>query len=164
MSQPRSAKSVDYCTERSKRATRIICAIVAQPLSPRTSVFKLFRTKQSLPPTDIRNAPTSELRGTTLEGYHFAIRVERNAHGQALGLIGWFGSSQGGGRVELRREADGLWRDVQGRQAASVDDLLPPSVRRSAAWAAQWCEALPVDAMAEPAASASSAQPQAQES
>ena len=146
MSQPRSAKSVDYCTERSKRATRIICAIVAQPLSPRTSVFKLFRTKQSLPPTDIRNAPTSELRGTTLEGYHFAIRVERSRDGRAQRLIGWHGSSQGGARVDLQRNAEGLWRDGQGRLAASVDELLAPSLLRSAAWAAQWSEVLPDEA------------------
>lgn len=126
-------------------------------------MFKLFRTRQDLSHPDSPSARDSELRGTTLEGYHFAIRVERGLEGEAQRLIGWHGSSQGGGRVDLRREAEGMWRDGQGRQAASVDELLAPSVRRSAAWTAQWCEILPIDAAPEPAEHSPSAEPHVQE-
>ncbi|WP_079415920.1 hypothetical protein [Thiomonas intermedia] len=126
-------------------------------------MFKLFRTRQTLSQPASPSARDSELRGTTLEGYHFAIRVERNPAGEAHRLIGWHGSSQGGGRVDLRREAEGLWRDGQGRQAASVDDLLAPSVRRSAAWTAQWCEVLPVGATSEPEPPSASAELHVQE-
>ena len=109
-------------------------------------MFKLFRTRQDLSHPDSPSARDSELRGTTLEGYHFAIRVERSSNGRAQRLIGWHGSSQGGARVDLQRNAEGLWRDGQGRLAASVDELLAPSLLRSAAWAAQWSEVLPDEA------------------
>lgn len=106
-------------------------------------MFRLSRTP--LPPAqaDAPDTCDSELRGATSEGYHFAIRVERSRDGRAQRLIGWHGSSQGGARVDLQRNAEGLWRDGHGRIAASVDELLAPSLLRSAAWVAQWAEVLP---------------------
>ena len=119
---------------------------MVHPLSAAPLVFRLFRTPPPPAQADAPDPCDSELRGTTLEGYHFAIRVERSSNGRAQRLIGWHGSSQGGARVDLQRNAEGLWRDGQGRLAASVDELLAPSLLRSAAWAAQWSEVLPDEA------------------
>jgi hypothetical protein len=102
-------------------------------------VFKLFRPK----PTTARPPSTcpasAELRGTTTEGYHFALRLERNRNGQAQRLIGWHGASRGGGaRVEMQCGPDGVWRDLLGRHATVIDDLIPPPIRLSPSWATQW--------------------------
>ena len=101
-------------------------------------MFKLFRPKPSAPPPERPASAATELRGATLEGYHFALRLERDDRGEAQRLIGWHGSSTGGARVDLRRDSNGVWRDPQGRQAEAADDLVPPTIRLSAAWAAQW--------------------------
>ena len=102
------------------------------------TVFKLFRPKPSVLPPEQPSSAITELRGATLESYHFALRLERDDRGEARRLIGWHGSSKGGARVDLRRDSNGMWRDPQGRQAEVADDLVPPTIRLSAAWAAQW--------------------------
>ncbi|MGE0071464.1 MAG: hypothetical protein AB7S55_00155 [Thiomonas sp.] len=100
-------------------------------------VFRLFRPK----PAPIIHGPSSaggdEFRGTTTAGYHFALRLQRDAQQRPQRLIGWHGSASGGARVELRRGEDGVWRDVHGGEAATFEPLLPDAIRLSPAWAAQ---------------------------
>ncbi len=103
-------------------------------------MFKLFRPKPTTAPTASPCPASAELRGTTTEGYHFALRLDRNSKGQAQRLIGWHGSSRGGARVEMQCGPDGVWRDLLGRHATVIDDLIPPPIRLSASWATQWAQ------------------------
>ena len=121
--------------ETSTPLTRIICLSRFDAPCP---VFKLFRPKPVTAQTPSNCPPSAELRGTTTEGYHFALRLERNRSGQAQRLIGWHGSSRGGARVEMQCGPDGVWRDLQGRHAAVIDDLIPHPIRHSGGWAGQW--------------------------
>ncbi len=111
--------------------------IMAAPLFACAVVFRLFRPKPAPAIQPPSSAGSDEFRGATTAGYHFALRLQRDAQQQPQRLIGWHGSASGGARVELQRGADGLWRDVHGRQAAAFEALLPDPIRLSAAWAAQ---------------------------
>lgn len=98
------------------------------------AVFKLFRPRPTANQPPASDPSHIELRGTTTEGYHYALRLERSASGQAQRLIGWHGSSRGGARVEIQRDPAGVWRDLQGHHAAECIDLIPPPIRQSANW------------------------------
>jgi hypothetical protein len=103
----------------------------------RASVFKLFRPRPAAQ-SPSSQPPGAELRGTTTEGYHFALRLQCNRAGLPQHLVGWHGSSKGGARVEMQCGPDGVWRDLQGRHAPDIDALIPQTIRLSAGWAAQW--------------------------
>lgn len=101
-------------------------------------MFKLFRAKPASAQTSPTCPPSAELRGTTTEGYHYALRVERNDAGQPRRLIGWHGSARGGARVEIQCGPDRVWRDLQGHSAEHPGKLIPIPIRHSAGWAVQW--------------------------
>lgn len=101
-------------------------------------MFKLFRSKSATAHAASACPPSAELRGTTTEGYHYALRLERDHAGHARRLIGWHGSTRGGARVEIQCGPDGVWRDLQGQHAATPDELIPSPIRHSAGWAGQW--------------------------
>lgn len=115
------------------------------------AVFKLFRPKPApAAPADAQTS-SAEIRGTTTEGYHFALRLLCDRSGRAQRLIGWHGSSRGGARVEMQRDPDGVWRDLHGQQAAAPDALIPAPIRHSAAWTTQWAQLQPASPSAETA-------------
>lgn len=103
-------------------------------------MFKLFRRPP--PPTTLETAREASivLRGATTEGYHYALRIEFDAHRSIERIIGWRGSTDGSRRIELRPGDDGLWRDPDGRTAGEALDLVPVSIRNGAGFAAQWTE------------------------
>lgn len=102
------------------------------------AVFKLFRPKTVAPESASLQESSAELRGTTTEGYHYALRLQRDAQGAAQRVIGWHGTSKGGARVEMQRGPDGVWRDLRGHSATSAEALIPLPIRHSAGWATQW--------------------------
>ena len=101
-------------------------------------MFKLFRSKPASAQAASACPPSAELRGTTTEGYHYALRVERNDAGQPRRLIGWHGSARGGARVEIQCGPDRVWRDLQGHSAEQPGKFIPSPIRLSAGWAVQW--------------------------
>lgn len=104
------------------------------------AVFRLFRPKPAPAASPAAKTSSAEIRGTTTEGYHFALRLLRDPSGRPQRLIGWHGSSRGGARVEVQLGADGVWRDPHGQQAAAPDALLPAQIRHSTAWTTQWAQ------------------------